>query len=179
MGVRPCQALPSASVHPAEQALGSAAPLRDPRRPDIGRSHAGVVELVDAPDSKSGSARSVGSSPTARTTSFGERRLAESTGAALVGRRVLVAHGAVDAGQALAAALHDVGALVLGPGDGEQTLALLSSEVQVDAAVLTSGVANAGEIARRLSARGTPLLTAEGRDPAAVVQAVADALDRR
>jgi hypothetical protein len=28
---------------------------------------AGVVELVDAPDSKSGSARSVGSSPTART----------------------------------------------------------------------------------------------------------------
>ncbi len=30
---------------------------------------AGVVELVDAPDSKSGSARSVGSIPTARTTS--------------------------------------------------------------------------------------------------------------
>ncbi len=29
---------------------------------------AGVVELVDAPDSKSGSARSVGSIPTARTT---------------------------------------------------------------------------------------------------------------
>jgi hypothetical protein len=28
---------------------------------------AGVVELVDAPDSKSGSARSVGSSPTTRT----------------------------------------------------------------------------------------------------------------
>ena len=30
--------------------------------------HAGVVKLVDAPDSKSGSARSVGSIPTARTT---------------------------------------------------------------------------------------------------------------
>ena len=28
---------------------------------------AGVVELVDAPDSKSGSVRSVGSTPTART----------------------------------------------------------------------------------------------------------------
>ena len=28
---------------------------------------AGVVELVDAPDSKSGSVRSVGSSPTTRT----------------------------------------------------------------------------------------------------------------
>ena len=35
-----------------------------------GRSHcrAGVVKLVDAPDSKSGSARSVGSIPTTRTT---------------------------------------------------------------------------------------------------------------
>jgi hypothetical protein len=31
-------------------------------------SPAGVVELVDAPDSKSGSERSVGSIPTARTT---------------------------------------------------------------------------------------------------------------
>jgi hypothetical protein len=31
---------------------------------------AGVVELVDAPDSKSGSERSVGSIPTARTTFF-------------------------------------------------------------------------------------------------------------
>ena len=31
------------------------------------REDAGVVELVDAPDSKSGSARSVGSIPTART----------------------------------------------------------------------------------------------------------------
>jgi hypothetical protein len=31
---------------------------------------AGVVELVDAPDSKSGSVRSVGSSPTTRTTLF-------------------------------------------------------------------------------------------------------------
>jgi hypothetical protein len=30
-------------------------------------SAAGVVELVDAPDSKSGSERSVGSTPTART----------------------------------------------------------------------------------------------------------------
>ena len=30
--------------------------------------HAGVVKLVDAPDSKSGSERSVGSIPTARTT---------------------------------------------------------------------------------------------------------------
>ncbi len=30
-------------------------------------AHAGVVELVDAPDSKSGSARSVGSTPTTRT----------------------------------------------------------------------------------------------------------------
>ena len=30
-------------------------------------ANAGVVELVDAPDSKSGSARSVGSIPTART----------------------------------------------------------------------------------------------------------------
>lgn len=35
----------------------------------LGNPHAGVVELVDAPDSKSGSARSVGSSPTTRTTS--------------------------------------------------------------------------------------------------------------
>jgi hypothetical protein len=33
----------------------------------IMESDAGVVELVDAPDSKSGSARSVGSIPTART----------------------------------------------------------------------------------------------------------------
>ena len=39
----------------------SAAPARCPNR------HAGVVELVDAPDSKSGSERSVGSIPTART----------------------------------------------------------------------------------------------------------------
>jgi hypothetical protein len=31
--------------------------------------HAGVVKLVDAPDSKSGSERSVGSIPTARTIS--------------------------------------------------------------------------------------------------------------
>ena len=31
-------------------------------------SYAGVVELVDAPDSKSGAARRVGSSPTTRTT---------------------------------------------------------------------------------------------------------------
>ena len=31
------------------------------------RLDAGVVELVDAPDSKSGSARSVGSTPTTRT----------------------------------------------------------------------------------------------------------------
>ncbi len=31
---------------------------------------AGVVELVDAPDSKSGSERSVGSTPTARTILF-------------------------------------------------------------------------------------------------------------
>ena len=30
-------------------------------------THAGVVKLVDAPDSKSGSERSVGSIPTART----------------------------------------------------------------------------------------------------------------
>ena len=34
---------------------------------------AGVVELVDAPDSKSGSERSVGSTPTARTTLYGLR----------------------------------------------------------------------------------------------------------
>ncbi len=34
------------------------------------RRCAGVVELVDAPDSKSGSVRSVGSIPTARTTDF-------------------------------------------------------------------------------------------------------------
>jgi hypothetical protein len=33
-------------------------------------SDAGVVELVDAPDSKSGSERSVGSIPTARTNFF-------------------------------------------------------------------------------------------------------------
>ena len=33
--------------------------------------HAGVVKLVDAPDSKSGSERSVGSIPTARTIFFG------------------------------------------------------------------------------------------------------------
>ena len=37
----------------------------------LGNPHAGVVELVDAPDSKFGSARSVGSSPTTRTT-FGD-----------------------------------------------------------------------------------------------------------
>ena len=33
-------------------------------------SYAGVVELVDAPDSKSGAARRVGSSPTTRTTYY-------------------------------------------------------------------------------------------------------------
>lgn len=33
-------------------------------------NRAGVVELVDAPDSKSGSERSVGSSPTTRTTLY-------------------------------------------------------------------------------------------------------------
>ncbi len=33
----------------------------------INGASAGVVELVDAPDSKSGSARSVGSIPTTRT----------------------------------------------------------------------------------------------------------------
>ncbi len=33
----------------------------------IAKADAGVVKLVDAPDSKSGSARSVGSIPTART----------------------------------------------------------------------------------------------------------------
>jgi hypothetical protein len=36
----------------------------------IGDADAGVVELVDAPDSKSGSARSVGSIPTSRTMNF-------------------------------------------------------------------------------------------------------------
>jgi hypothetical protein len=36
-------------------------------RPAIDEANAGVVELVDAPDSKSGSARSVGSIPTTRT----------------------------------------------------------------------------------------------------------------
>ena len=36
-------------------------------RHDIGDGRAGVVKLVDAPDSKSGSERSVGSSPTTRT----------------------------------------------------------------------------------------------------------------
>ena len=36
--------------------------------PIAGLAYAGVVELVDAPDSKSGSARSVGSIPTTRTT---------------------------------------------------------------------------------------------------------------
>lgn len=36
-------------------------------------SRAGVVKLVDAPDSKSGSARSVGSIPTTRTTGFLDR----------------------------------------------------------------------------------------------------------
>ena len=36
-------------------------------------SDAGVVKLVDAPDSKSGSERSVGSIPTARTKSFQNR----------------------------------------------------------------------------------------------------------
>jgi hypothetical protein len=35
--------------------------------PILGHGHAGVVKLVDAPDSKSGSERSVGSIPTART----------------------------------------------------------------------------------------------------------------
>jgi hypothetical protein len=35
---------------------------------DTVETAAGVVELVDAPDSKSGSERSVGSIPTARTT---------------------------------------------------------------------------------------------------------------
>ena len=34
------------------------------------RLNAGVVELVDAPDSKSGSARSVGSTPTTRTSVY-------------------------------------------------------------------------------------------------------------
>ena len=36
--------------------------------PMLEHGHAGVVKLVDAPDSKSGSERSVGSIPTARTT---------------------------------------------------------------------------------------------------------------
>ena len=39
----------------------------------IGSRRAGVVELVDAPDSKSGSERSVGSIPTARTKLFNAR----------------------------------------------------------------------------------------------------------
>jgi hypothetical protein len=43
----------------------------------IGSRRAGVVELVDAPDSKSGSERSVGSIPTARTTTYMNLRSAE------------------------------------------------------------------------------------------------------
>ena len=43
-----------------------------------GRYAAGVVELVDAPDSKSGSERSVGSIPTARTIAFSDSRAAPS-----------------------------------------------------------------------------------------------------
>ena len=43
-------------------------------RESAGRPDAGVVELVDAPDSKSGSVRSVGSIPTARTIFFNESR---------------------------------------------------------------------------------------------------------
>ena len=42
-------------------------PIVDQWPPVVPRRHAGVVELVDAPDSKSGSERSVGSIPTART----------------------------------------------------------------------------------------------------------------
>ncbi len=41
--------------------------LAEQKRAAIDVASAGVVELVDAPDSKSGSARSVGSIPTART----------------------------------------------------------------------------------------------------------------
>ena len=36
-------------------------------KPIMDAGHAGVVELVDAPDSKSGSERSAGSTPAART----------------------------------------------------------------------------------------------------------------
>ena len=45
----------------------------------IGRHHAGVVELVDARDSKSRSARSVGSIPTARTSPLGMIQLRHRT----------------------------------------------------------------------------------------------------
>ncbi len=45
----------------------------------IGRRHAGVVELVDARDSKSRSARSVGSIPTARTSPLGMIHLRHRT----------------------------------------------------------------------------------------------------
>ena len=52
--------------------------------------HAGVVKLVDAPDSKSGSARSVGSSPTARTILSGfDKRLWPTPGAPAAPARVL------------------------------------------------------------------------------------------
>ena len=45
---------------------------------DIGIRDAGVVELVDAQDSKSCSERSVGSIPTARTILFCEQKMAQN-----------------------------------------------------------------------------------------------------
>ncbi len=47
--------------------------LYDRRLGGLAAEAAGVVELVDAPDSKSGSARSVGSIPTARTSFFPDK----------------------------------------------------------------------------------------------------------
>jgi hypothetical protein len=59
--VTPGHRLQSAVASPASLIIVAPSRASDPRV-------AGVVELVDAPDSKSGSERSVGSIPTARTT---------------------------------------------------------------------------------------------------------------
>ena len=54
----------------ARREQGGVARLASDASPGISGADAGVVELVDAPDSKSGSARSVGSIPTARTRGY-------------------------------------------------------------------------------------------------------------
>jgi hypothetical protein len=66
-GTRPARLETANSGMEIPKALAYRPSNRRSVAPDVPRRHAGVVELVDAPDSKSGSERSVGSIPTART----------------------------------------------------------------------------------------------------------------